>query len=462
MDATTNGAGSALKEELEKTLTAEPLTLGYKPTLPMWAMYTDASYLPQIYILRDIELMLTHPKVMSALDYYKGGLSVAETETTANSPEIQSFVEQHVERFWELGVTQIQGGYEYGWIGLEPTYRESQNYLIWDSLIQFSPRDVFLLTQDFAPIGVRVKNVPNKGNVDLWMGTEDVPAKGLWYAHRPRHNRYYGQSQLLGAWRPWRRLAWKDGAETVTDTGCYRFAFCGPLIRYPEEDLQIATNTPATPPGTTLDSQGRPRRYARDIARFIAEQFKAGAGIGLPSTNYPPEQGGGSKWDAEFPTSALDVQGLIAYVKYLEDQISYGIGVSPELLQAAETGTGYSGRKLPMEAFLMQQQRIANAILSLFVEQILRPLVRWNFGTQAVFQAKVKNILKGQRQDASGAATADQDPDMRPDQVPGPVPPKKGAPIQVQGQQQGQVPLSLVESIDRIKSIAEKIRRSAA
>src|SRR5262249_5902837 len=183
-----------------------------------------------------------------------------------------------------------------------------------------------------------------------------LPAKALWYAHNPRYNHWYGQSQLLGAWKPWRRLGWKDGAEQSMDGGIYRFAYCGPKIRYPEEDYQGQPGAPAT----SLDSQGRPRRYARDMARMMAEQYKAGAGIGLPSTMCPPEMGGGPKWDAEFPESTLNISGLIEYVKYLIGQVRFGVGVPPEIFEASETGSGYSGRAIPLDAFLMTQQRIAD------------------------------------------------------------------------------------------------------
>jgi hypothetical protein len=41
----------------------------------------------------------------------------------------------------------------------------------------------------------------------------------------------------------------------------------------------------------------------------------------------------------------------------------------------------------------MAQQKIANALLHLFIEQILKPLVRWNFG-EVKWEAKVKSLLQ--------------------------------------------------------------------
>lgn len=414
--ATANG--QANPQHIEDKLVGEPLTEGYKPTLPLWALGAmgDWSMVPQLYLLRDVELMMIHPVVRSSLNYFKGGIAGAEFDVQAQDERVGAFVLGLCQRFWDRGVPKIQGGYEYGWIGCENLYCEENGQLVWDGLRQFSPRDVYLLTQDNRPVGVRVKRVQKSDNdphnpdaqqidrigkarddVDLWLATDEIPAKGLWYAHDPRYSNWYGQSQLLGAWRPWRRLAWKDGAETNIDGGFYRFFYAGPVVKYPEEDYQASVGAPAT----SLDSQGRPRRYARDMARMIAEWYKSGAGVGIPSSRYTADMGGGDKWGLELPKSTLNISGGVEYVKHLWDQISQGVGVPPELMAAAETGSGYSGRAIPMEGFLMVQQRLADAMLLLFVNQVLRPLVHWNFGPQQ-WDAKVKNLIETKRASQTG------------------------------------------------------------
>lgn len=445
-------------EAVKAMLVDEPMTTGYKATLPGWAL--DSDYLPQVYLIRDIELMRTHPMVLSSLDYFKAGLYGAEIEVECMDPIVAEYIQKSCDRFWERGVPKLQGGYDYGWIGCETTFMEEEGLLKWNDMVQFSPRDTFLLTQDGLPVGIRVKNVRNKPKaVDLWMASQDVPAKGVWYAHNPRFNSFYGQSQLFGAWRPWRRLGYKDGAETVIDTGVYRFAFAGPVIRYPEEAVQTAQ---LGVPATTNDSQGRPRRYARDIARQMGEQIKAGGTWGLPSVKYPTEQGGDYKWSVDFPDHTIDVQALIAYAKYLADQISYGCGVPPELQQAAETGSGYSGRSIPMESFIAAQQKIANALLHLFIEQILKPLVRWNFG-EVKWEAKVKSLLQTKMEtknnQVAGAAGA-QPGAAQTGAVGGLTPndPGGAAPI-------GNMPMLSLNGMDaftkRIRGMAQQILRAA-
>jgi hypothetical protein len=396
--------GQIDREKVTDLLTGEPLTRGYRATLPMWALEPD--WQPQIYLLRDIELMMTHPMVRNSLSYFKGGIHGAQFEGPENpddpdgehlpisdDPDVSAFVHEQCNRFWDRGLVKIQGGYEYGWIATENRYSSEDGVLRWSDCEQFSPRDTYLLTRDRVPVGVRVKSVQDSGTVDLWLASEDVPAKALWYAHEPRYTAYYGQSQLLGAWRPWRRLAWRDGLEMILDMGAYRYAFAGPTLFYPDAELQTAQ--PGVP-GTTNDSQGRPRRWARDIARQMAEQLKAGAGMGFPSGNYPADMGGGPKWRIEWPQHVLDLAPILAHIDHLQKQISYGIGIPPELLEAGEGGSGYSGRVIPLEAFLQRQQHIADSILWLFVHQVLKPLVRWNFGS-VKFEVKVRNLLESKR-----------------------------------------------------------------
>lgn len=412
-------------DRLQEVLTGAALTTGYRPTVPYESIVALGGLdgIPQWMLRRDIPLMITHPVVLSYLNYYKSGIAGAEFDVKSDNTAIATWLTEQCQRFWDRGVPYLQRGYDYGWVGAENKYVEEDGEpMKWDSLVQFSPRDTYLLTQDYAPVGVRVKNIQAKGEVDLWMATTggDIPAKALWYAHNPIDGSFYGQSQLMGAWRPWRRLAWKDGAETVLDGGVYRLAYMGPFIRYPQEDLQSKDGVPYT----TLDSQGRPRRFARDIAREIGEQAKAGASIGLPSTKYHADMGGDYKWTLEWPANVLNVGPIIEYIKNLHDQIGYGIGVPPELLQASETGSGYSGRAIPMEAFLDWQQKIADAMLHLFVEQVLRPLVRWNWGRGVKFEVKVKRLLETkakarQGQQAGAGAGANAGANGQPGQQPG-------------------------------------------
>lgn len=417
-------------DQLEQVYTGHPIAAGYKPSLPIEGFFGQAG-MAQIYLFRDIESMLCHPHVKLSLDYYRSGITGAEFEVEGSSPEVAKWGMTELRKFWDRSLLQVQQAYDYGWLGSEIVYGEENGRLGVDGLFDFSPRDVTLLTRHSQYVGFRVRGSGGGGvasGLDLWGpnggltedaatvfrgvqavqdqsdGTEwyeympgayvstgrnrvriprHVPAKGFWFAHRPRFNRFYGQSQMLAAWRPYRRLAGQDGAEYVIDAGIYRFAFYVEM-RYPEEDRK----DPRT--GRMVSS--------RDTLREVGEYLKAGGIVVLPSTKYPQQMGGGDKWEVKIPDRAIDVAGLLAYAKSLADEISIGIGVPPELLQASETGSGYSGRAIPLESFLMGQQHNANAIARAWLLQIGGPLAQWNFGPGAWLRVKVKSLLKTKMQ----------------------------------------------------------------
>lgn len=450
-------------------------TAGYLPTMPLESLWQSGSDMPNITFRRDIEFMQFHPIVSAALDYYKSGIAGAQFwggpdpnnpdpddekgKPVSPDPRVATFVLALCERFWNRGVPILQEGYAYGWAPGEHVYREVSGLLVWSHLKGFHPSDGFALTLDHQPVGVRITRVRDKEPVDLWFAAGYVPAKACWYAHRPRFNQLYGRSQLVGGWRPWRRLGWRDGVEQVVDAAIYRGGYSGPIVYHPLEDMQTATQGV---PATRLDTAGNPRRSARDVARQMVEWAKAGAGFTCSSAQYPQAQGGGPKWKIERPDHVMDVSPLINAAKYLEDQIMLGIGVPPELVRASGTGSGYSGRSIPREAFLDGQQRIADAMLQMFVEQVVRPLVLWNFG-DVPFEVCCKSLLKSQ-------ADAKQGEDQgkggkqgggggEPQQPLGSAPPEQARPPAPPPQPAA---MSVTADLSRVLDIARRVLRRRA
>jgi hypothetical protein len=373
--------------------------------MPLETLWLATGDIPQITFRRDLEFMQMHPIVGMALEYYKSGILGAEFwggrdqndpdnkdgKTISPDSKVAAFVLAHAQRYWDRAVPLLQeGGYSYGWSGGEHIYKESNGMMTWSHVKDFHPDDAFILTLNNSPIGIRVKNIRNHEPVSLWFASGSIPAKASWYPHRPRFNQFYGRSQLIAAWRPWRRLGWRDGVEQVIDAAIYRAGFCGPQMRFPPEDSQTSKQGV---PATQNDSEGNPRRQARDVARQFAEWAKAGASFALPSTKFPDSQGGGYKWELVWPDHVMDVMPLVNAAKYIEDQIFYGVGVPPELVRAGGTGSGYSGRSIPRESFLAAQQKIADEMLQKFVEQVLRPLVLWNFG-DIPFEISCRSLLE--------------------------------------------------------------------
>lgn len=405
----------------------EEMTVGYKPHMPLEAMWLSGTDMPQITLRRDIEFMQMHPIVIVALEYYKSGISGTEFwggpsdfdpihgEPISPDANVAHFVKTLTERLWHDLVPILQeSAYPYGWAPGEHIYKEVDGIFTWSHVKDFHPSDSFILTNDYKPVGIRIKGIRAKNPVNLWFASGAIPAKACWYAHRARFGHHYGRSQLIGAWRPWRRLGWRDGVEQVIDAAIYRGGYSGPIIKHPPEDMQTARQgIPAVDVGN--------RRSARDVARQLVEWAKAGAGFTLSSAHYPATQGGGPKWEIIWPTQVMDVMPLVKAANYIEDQIFYGIGVPPELIRASGTGSGYSGRNIPREAFLCAQQQVADTILRMLVQEIIRPLVIMNYG-DIPFNISCKSLLQTQVKDkAAPAGDSERDAHGRfaPKQPPG-------------------------------------------
>ena len=470
----TNGTGN---DRVDMNAVAEALqdeaTVGYRPVMPLEAMWMSGSDMPQITLRRDLEFMQMHPVVATALGYYKSGIAGAEFwgGPDHNNPDnergkpispdqrVAEFVLAHVERFWQRGVPLLQEGYAYGWMPGEHIYKEVNGMMVWSHLKDFHPNDAFILTYKYQPVGVRVKNIREKEPVDMWFANGAIPAKACWYPHRPRFNQFYGRSQLIGAWRPWRRLAWRDAVEQVVDAAIYRAGYRGPVVRHPREDMQTAqTGIPAT----KLDGRGQPRRSAQDVARQMGEWAKAGASFTMSSECYPGTST--PKWALDWPEHVMDVRPLIEAAKYLEDQIMLGVGVPPELIKAGGTGSGFSGRSIPRDAFLNGQQCVADTMLQIFVEQVVRPLVLWNFG-DVPFEVSCKSLLQSQADDKKGQ---EQGQNTQPGQPPGDSGngnggPQPAPPPQMQQQPQPQPAMSMNPAVrERVLGIVQRVLRGRA
>lgn len=379
----------------ERVLTGEPLALGYKPRQSLSYLWGDDALPAYFEILRRIPAMIAHPIVADCLNVYKAGIYPAKFEVKASSEQAGKFALAFIRRFWSRALAQAQLTYHYGWSGFEPTYEDKGRLLQFKDLLEFQPHDSVVLTRKNKFVGVRVSNVDGSAPVNLWAGKKGLPAKGFWLTHCRHYHRWHGRTQLYGAFRPWFELATRDGLEEITGNAIYRFAYTGPIIKFPKES-EKATRSP----------QGADTRNdMRDKARDLADNIKTGGSIGIPSDVYPETKT--PKWEVIFPQHVLEVSPLVEADKYLCDKISFGVGVPPELRQASETGSGYSGRNVTKETFYVGQQHNADEIVRAAMEQIGSPLICWNFGPREWAEVTVKPLLESQQQQSMGQPGAD-------------------------------------------------------
>lgn len=373
---------------LESLLT-RGLAAGYQPRLPIHS----SRFGPELFFhfYHDIDWMVRDDAVRLPLTWVMGPAAHAEWGVEARTQAEALFVAQQLQWFWSNAVTLVQEeGYPYGWCPGEMTYDVHDGLLVQSAFTTFNPRDAdpALHPDTKRPCEVHVQNT-EAGVTKLWGWRQDIPNKGFWYAHLARRGQRRGQSQIWAAYRPWLRLTGRDGGEELIDLGMYRLGV--PIIAVDHPNINHTVK------------EGRAQPYAangftstNDEARAISEQVKGGAGVAVPSTT----KSGAREWDLRVIQTGVNGTQLIEYVEYLERKCSKGTGVPPELFQAMQTGSGYSGRAIPLEGFLTAQNRPVGDLTRAWADQVGQPLLRWNFGPDAWCRVSPKPLLGSYRKNA--------------------------------------------------------------
>jgi len=385
-----DGLNERSATNLEKML-KEEMSQGYRPTLPVYSLRSPEILGYQFF--QDVEMMRMHPAVKMPLEWALAPLQFAEWTIQASDPECAEYASKLLLWWWANAMWPIQyEGSCYGWSACEVQYHDRDGYIYPKQIDMFSSRDVYpvIFGPRSTPTGIQIL-YGNSKESRLWGFRDSIPNKAFWYAHRARHNMRYGESQVRPAWKPWRRLAGVDGLEEINDLAIYRFGTGFVKVFHPNENnVSVEGSNPRfATNGTTTSS--------RDVARQMSENLKSGAGIALSSERWPQVAGGGLKWDVVVDTFNVDLNIMLAQSNYLERLCAAAIGVPPEVIQAAETGSGYSGRAIPLQGFLSSQQYTLNDVTRQVTAQIIQPLIKWCCGWDKWVDITPKPLIKSYR-----------------------------------------------------------------
>jgi hypothetical protein len=371
----------------------QPMVEGYRPTLPVYTLRSQAILGWEFF--QDVEMMIKCPAIAMPLNWVMAPIRMAEWNMKANSIEAAKLAGEILLWFWNGPISRVyREGNTYGWSAGEIVYEEKEGYIRPTRMIHFSARDSVPVVDPVTRVAQGIQVTGNwTGTKRLWGFRDSIPNKGFWYVHGQRFEGYFGDSQIRPAWKHWRRLAGIDGNEEITDLACYRFGTGIVKVFHPEG---LYTGTTSSVP--TWGVNGKVSNS--DIARQISETMKAGAGIALSSEKYQNDKGGGLKWDVVVEPFTTNIEQLISQKRELETDCAKAIGVPPEVIQAAETGSGYSGRAIPLQGFLISQQDRLNDMTEQVMDQIVNPLLKWNLGPEAWACATAKPLISTYRKTA--------------------------------------------------------------
>lgn len=378
-----------VKQTAEKLVRGRARTAGYDST----AVSTRSTLFnwderPPFSLLT-AELMMYDPKVTIALGVRDGLLMNAEVDITDGRPEVMDFVRDQWDSIWGCDADKLLRTKQFGYSGFEMMYRPGRGRwsgrVVYDSCRDFHPRDVRPLVKDGSKImGISVNNVKKRDDhariVSLTHGGGKIPIwrpKSLWLTFGSRYGSLFGESLLEHAYAPWHEKHQKGGALKLRQLRMMKDAWMGHVIRYPNELIRDATT------GEVVTW--------KDIARDLVENAMSGAAIGLPSQQ---DQNGNYRWDLEPPTAVEGATEIFSYADNLDGEILEGLQMPAEVLEALSSGSGFSGRSIPFVALLAILQAEFNRYVQAIDDQVLRELVRINFGVEGRYVIKPKKMIE--------------------------------------------------------------------
>ena len=341
----------------------------YEPSHEEYYGIDFQSRLPR-FNQRMIPFMMRTPRINFGMRLIKGPILAAsrfyiedEQSKGDNHSPLKTFLINQISRFWRRDATKALRAVEWGYSGAEVMYKIHKNQICFDALRCVQPRDCRILTQHGQKVGMSVVRVPKRKS-RVYLGGP----KSFWHVHNREDHPWYGRSRLLGAYEPWVEMAMEGGSRDIRRLYYHKYAYSGETIYYPIK--QIPTTTTAPGKGEQPSN--------KNIAQRIAEKRKTGGVTVFPNTYSDGQR------DWEIVPSSPGPGGVEVgtYHSELKNEMLEGMGIPHEVVEAAETGSGYAGRRVPQTAFFSILQEIVNWLIFDFDEQILRPLVELNFGKQ--------------------------------------------------------------------------------
>ncbi len=316
----------------------------------------------------EAERMRMDPQVQMGLRILRAPLYGATWTVEADSAKVERWVQKQSEHVYRKMLPSVVRFFTHGVDGGELCYaakrvgpgRSGPHRIHFKEYLNVHPRDMQPYTHPRAGlVSLVVKNVEGAGNLVL------DRRHAFWFKGEAEYGAWWGRSRIAGAYQPWFDKGARFGANDMLRLFYRKMAFRGPQLRYPG-----GSTDQGTPDSPNFVSN-------QDIARELVEKFETGGVLAFPSVM---DDKGNDLWRWEDPKAFSDLAGLQDYKKMLDRDILVGLGIPPELVDAATVGSGYSGRAIPAQVFFTSMDETVSIILEAIDRQVLRWLVKANFG----------------------------------------------------------------------------------
>lgn len=365
------------KGELKEKLTTDP-TRDYQTSrfsyygelfvqnLPLWRLWTA-------------RMMLTSdPIVNFSLNIRNAALMAADVTVKGSRPEVASWVKKQWDYLWNRHRPKLVSAKKWGFAALQPLWKNgADGKLDLCGLKDFAPEDARALQQGNKLCGSRVKGFP------IYF------PQALWLSFGPEFGNVYGVAVTRRQYPAWYEKWMERGAKRLQQLRMIKDAYIGDIFWYP--------------PNMTIELPGGKKLSWKDMVREIGENRYSGGALTLPRfrdnlgnelTGYTP------------PQQVPGATEIFQWVEHCDEGILYGADIPFEVVQAADTGSGFSGRSIPFLVLLNVCNNELVEIVQQVDEQIIRPVAWLNYGGDPDYTIEPKNLVESFSADVSGSPLA--------------------------------------------------------
>lgn len=359
-------------------------TTSRKTTLALPAPSVHYNDFPP-FNLHVAELMRFDPQVRVALGARNGLLMSAQVEVTGPDAAVNQWVQAQWDRLWCACAQQLLRAKLYGFQPFEVVLRrgissrhapradqplaERVDHIEIAELRDRPVHETRLLVRDDRPVGF----VWNDGQHERRL----LAPRGLVVTFDADCSRPYGCALLARAYPAWFEKWMRGGAKETLRLRMIKDAYVGDIFWYP-------TDRKVTLPSGEEVSW-------RDLAREITELRQAGGALALPLLR---DRDGNKALDYSPPTPVFGHTQLLTWKRDLDLDIWKALEIPPEIIQAAPTGSGFSGRWIPFVVALSAVHSELAEIIRCVDRDLFRPLAQLNFGRQPLYDIRPRPLVE--------------------------------------------------------------------
>lgn len=357
--------------------------------LPLWSLFYA-------------RLMLRDPVVQIGLDARNAALASAQVMIQASDPLVEEYAQRIWHEVWAMNSMILLRVKCWGFMGLRVRYDlDEQGRLVPYEFIDYEPYTTKCMTLNGLPVGFRLRHRGTASPETLWC------PKALWLTYNRSTGNPYGDSLLRNSYSPWYEKWMPNGAKKVMQLRMLKDAYIGDIAFYPHNMHEIL------PSGERISW--------RDIIRESVENRLTGATKLLPAIY---DANGRELVKYQPPMDTGDPQGIFNWLNDMDINIWRGMKVYEELIKAGATGSGFSGRSVPLMLFINSCQEEFIWLVQDVTRGLIEPLIMLEYGPQAWVRMIPQNMLTSFSESVRGSVMGGQ-PMGGVDQTSPVVPPER-------------------------------------